>query len=305
VAVADGDPGRPANYGTFIQLRDQSEVDLRSLVEAQVSRPRPDRRPRRLTQIGDLYASFMNEAEVNRLGAEPLKTRLAAIDAVNDTRALATLLGQLAMIGLPGAIGNYVDADAGDPTVTAIYLDQAGTALPDRDYYLKDEARLVDARAKYGQYLERVFTLAGRPNPAEEARAALAVETALAKAQWTQTEDRDAVKTYNKMAVSAIAAEMPGFDWMLWARPQGIERQASWGGAAAVVLQGVRGHGANNATRELESVARGPGHYGQGTLPERGVCRRAVRFLRPHAQRPREAARSLEARRAAGQHVDW
>jgi predicted metalloendopeptidase len=100
--------------------------------------------------------------------------------------------------------------------------------LPDRDYYLLDEARFVDIRTKYVAYLERVFTLTGRPNAAADARAVLALETALAKVQWTNVESRDAVKTYNKYPIAKLIQEMPGFDWRAWAVPQGIEKAPEW-----------------------------------------------------------------------------
>jgi predicted metalloendopeptidase len=77
-------------------------------------------------------------------------------------RGAGRALGRLSVVGLPGPIGGYVEADAGDPTQMALYLFQGGTALPDRDYYLKDDARFSDIRAKYVEYLTKVFTLAGR-----------------------------------------------------------------------------------------------------------------------------------------------
>jgi predicted metalloendopeptidase len=65
--------------------------------------------------------------------------------------------------------------------------------MPDRDYYLQDDAKLVDTRQKYQAYLEKVFGFMGRPNAAADAKAVLAVETAIAKIQWTQVETRDAI----------------------------------------------------------------------------------------------------------------
>jgi predicted metalloendopeptidase len=110
----------------------------------------------------------------------------------------------------------------------ALYLFQGGTALPDRDYYLKDDGKFAEIRAKYVEYLTKVFTLAGRPNAAEDARTVLGLETELAKIQWTQVESRDAVKTYNKYPVQKVIADMPGFDWMAWAAPQGIDKTSEW-----------------------------------------------------------------------------
>jgi len=109
-----------------------------------------------------------------------------------------------------------------------MYLTQGGTALPDRDYYLSADAKFVDIRTKYVEYLTKVFTLAGRPRAADDAKLVMDLETSLAKAQWTQVESRDAVKTYNKYPVTKVIADMPGFDWAAWARAQGIDKASEW-----------------------------------------------------------------------------
>src|SRR5690606_2211503 len=158
----------------------------------------------------------------------PIAARLADIEQVGDTRELAALLGRLSVSGVPGAVSGEVEADVGDPTRHTIYLSQSGTALPDRDYYLLDDARFVDIRAKYLAYLERIFTMAGRTDAAADAKAVLDLETALARAQWTSVENRDAVKTYNPMPLTQIVTRMPGFDWMAWAAPIGIDDAAEW-----------------------------------------------------------------------------
>ena len=214
-------------YGTFIQLDEKAEANLYALIEELAGNK--DKKPGSTAQqVGDFYAGFMDEATLTKLGAEPLKPRLAEVDAIADTRALAEVLGRLSVVGLPGPIGGYIEADAGDPTQMALYLFQGGTALPDRDYYLKDDAKFATIRAKYVEYLTTVFTLAGRPNAAEDAKTVLALETELAKIQWTQVESRDAVKTYNKYPVQKVIAEMPGFDWAAWAKPQGIDKASEW-----------------------------------------------------------------------------
>jgi endothelin-converting enzyme/putative endopeptidase len=101
---------------------------------------------------------------------------------------------------------------------------QGGTLLPDRDYYLADNPALAAIRARYQQYLERIFTLSGRAAPADDARAVLALETELAKIQWTEAENRNIGATYSRFTLRQLATEMPGFDWAAWAKPQGIDR---------------------------------------------------------------------------------
>jgi predicted metalloendopeptidase len=188
-------------YGTFVQLDERAEADLYALIEQLAGDP--GKKPGSTAQqVGDLYASFVNEKRLETLGAQPLAPRLSEIDAIRDARQLAEVIGRLSVTGLPGPVGGFIEADAGDPTRVALYLFQGGTALPDRDYYLKDDPKFADIRAKYVEYLTKIFTLAGRARPAESARAVMELETELARIQWTQVESRDALKTYNKYPVS-------------------------------------------------------------------------------------------------------
>ena len=216
-------PADRAVYGTFVQLSDKAEADLYALIE-ELAGDKNKKPGSTAQQVGDLYMSFTNETKLNEIGAAPLKPRLAKVDAIKNTTELAQLLGEMSMTGLPGAVGGFIEADAGDPTKPILYLGQGGTALPDRDYYLKDDKNFVDTRAKYVDYLEKVFTLAGRAKPADDAKTVLALETELAKIQWTQVESRDAVKTYNKMQLPKLDAEMPGFAWSVWAKAQGLDK---------------------------------------------------------------------------------
>jgi putative endopeptidase len=214
-------------YGAFVELADRSETNVRALVEELGAQPhRTPFTPAQ--QVGDLFTTFMDEAGAERIGAAPVTRRLAEVDAVRTPAELATLLGKLSMAGLPGAVNGYVEGDVGDPTTNILYLGQAGTALPDRDYYLVNDPKYLEIRAKYVEYLEKIFGLAGRPHAAADARAVLALETKLARMQWTKVESRDAVKTYNKMPVGRFVSDMPGFDWLAWARPQGIEHNTHW-----------------------------------------------------------------------------
>ena len=102
-------------------------------------------------------------------------------------------------------------------------MGQSGiTLLPDRDYYLKDDPKLAEARSQYLAYLQTIFTLIKRADPAGDAKAVVALETEVAKAQWPAADLRDPVKRYNKYTLARLAEEMPGFDWSAWATAQGF-----------------------------------------------------------------------------------
>jgi putative endopeptidase len=219
-------PADQATYGTFVELRDRAESDLHALVDGLTTAQKTP--GSNAQKISDLYASFMDEAAADKAGATPIAARLAQIDGVKTTAELAAVIGQLSVVGLPGPFGAGIEPDKGDPTKNALYTDQGGLALPDRDYYLQDNPRFVAVRAKYRDYLEQIFTLLKRPHAADDAAAVLALETALAKDQWTQVEARDAVKTYNRYTVAKLAQEMPGFDWAAWGKPQGFDKASDW-----------------------------------------------------------------------------
>lgn len=213
-------------HGTMVEVSERVEEDLYALIKELAGHPNKKSGPT-AQQVGDFYAAYMNETRVNALGAEPLKPRLAEIDAISNTAQFAEATGRLAVVGVRGPVRSFINADAGDPTRIALYLNQDGTALA-REYYLGDSARFADIRSKYVEYLTSVFTLAGRPEATESAKAVMELETALAKIQWTAVETRDAVKKYNKYPVSKVIEEMPGFDWLAWARPQGFDRATEW-----------------------------------------------------------------------------
>src|SRR6478672_9504466 len=180
-------PADKASYGAFVELADKAELDVRTIVEAAGSAP--NRQPGSVTQqVGNMYASFMNEARAEQLGAGPVKAELQIIDALSSPQMVAAEAGVLAAINAGGPVHAFIEADAKDPMTPILWMSQGGTSLPDRDYYLVDDPRFADVRAKYQQLLEKLFTLTGRPTAAADAAAVLAFETSLAKVQWTRVE---------------------------------------------------------------------------------------------------------------------
>ena len=170
------------------------------------------------------YASLMNQARAHELGLRPVAGLLQRIDAIETPRDLASVAGHLSSIALGGPFLGGVEEDLEKPGTPIVSIGQGGTLLPDRDYYVKDDERFIRIRAQYVDYLSSIFTLAGRPNAATDARAVLALETSIARLQWTPEQTRDPARTAKKFSLAALEREMPGFDWSRWAQPQGIAR---------------------------------------------------------------------------------
>jgi putative endopeptidase len=208
--------------GSFTAIEDATEEQLRSIVDSldQATSSDGDADAKKLA---DLYASFMKEEQIEALGLKPLQAEFAAIDAVRDLNALPSLMAHMNSIGAGAPYGLFVNLDARNSTQYAVSLFQGGLGLPDRDYYLKDDAKLKDARTSYRAHIEKMLSMAGESKAAEHAAAILNLETSLARIQWTRVEDRDPIKTYNKTAITELSALMPGYDWQRYVHSAGID----------------------------------------------------------------------------------
>ncbi len=204
------------------ELLDKSLEQLRGLIEtAAKDTAAPANSEAR--KIGDLYASFMDEKTVEAAGLGAVKGELARIDALHSKSELPALFAHLHRIGVSTPYGVGVSPDIRDTTKVAAGVDQDGLGLPDRDYYIKDDdARLVEIRGRYQKSVEKLLGLAGLSNPAAQAKAVLKLETRMARAQWTRTELRDPVKTYNKVSLNALDGSSPGYHWQVYLSDTGI-----------------------------------------------------------------------------------
>jgi predicted metalloendopeptidase len=218
-------PADKAGYGPAYQLFDETQERLRAIIEdaAQSADASPGSDAQR---IGDLYASFVDETRLDALDLEPLRAELAQIDALKSKAGLPSLIAHLQQIGVGTPFAADVDQDNRNSTAYVLYLSQSGLALPDRDYYLKkDDPKLMRIRAQYTRHVEAVLALAGDKLAAAHARDIVALETKLARAQWTRVENRDPVKTYNKFPIAKLTALGPGYPWLAYLRSAGLETQ--------------------------------------------------------------------------------
>ena len=208
-------PADRNSAGGFDRLYDDTQLELRGIVEKIATQPvrdpaaAPDAK-----RIDDLYATFMDEARIEALGAKPIAADLAKIDALKEKASLGAWIAEYDRLGVDTPFAAQVHQDAKDSTRYVVDLGQGGIGLPDRDYFLKkDDARFADVRAKYLAYMTKMLTLVGEKNAAAQAKAVLALEERIAEAQWSRVENRDPVKTYNVVAIRDLAKLAPHFDW--------------------------------------------------------------------------------------------
>ena len=215
-------PADRSNYGTFSKLEDDALESLRTLTEAAASDA--TRAPGSDAQkLGDLFTAYMDTSRIEARGLEPLAAELGRIDSLQSTRDVFGYFGRAQRFGIASPVNAYVGQDRRQSTRYIAGLSQGGLSMPDREYYLTDDARNVALRAQLQRYIARLFELAGRKDGAAAAERILQLETRIAKLHWTRVENRDPVKTYNKTSVAAAAELAPQFEWRVFLEGLGPE----------------------------------------------------------------------------------
>lgn len=207
-------PPTESRWGTFMMLRYDTDKKLRNiLTELDRAKRLPSGSPEKL--IRDFYRSGMDMKRRNTLGARPLETFRTDIAAIQTRKDLEKVIAQLHRIGIGVLWGVMIDQDAKNSERYVLHLHQDGLGMPDRDYYLKEDAESVRVRNAYRTHVIGLFRLMGKST--KEAAAAcdtlLRIETALAQASMKKEESRDADKTYHKMTLPALKKTAPGIEW--------------------------------------------------------------------------------------------
>src|SRR6267143_1488856 len=227
----------------------------------------------------------MDTDTIDHLGTRSLEAWLRQIDAVEDRGQIAQWVGRAqGAFHAPFALG--IGADYKHPDRYVVTVWQGGLGLPNRDYYLKDDARFASARAAYSAYLQTLLRNIGDPDPTAGAADVFAFERRLAQAQWEPEANRDAEKTYNPAEVGQLPKQSPGFDWDRFLRAAGLERvatvvvgQPSYATAAPLATSRQRGRrragrgGRTGLCGALLSARLLGARAGAGAKPDRRLSR--------------------------------
>jgi endothelin-converting enzyme/putative endopeptidase len=214
-------PADKGSWGPFVQLADDAEIQVRAIIEELAERvvAGDEGLDDDAMRIACLYASFMDEGTVDRLGTQPVQPLLDAVESLRDVRDLAAFLGEFEQVGGSGPFGVYVDVDAKNSDRSLVNLTQGGLGLPDESYY--HDEKFAEVREKYVAYLSRMFALAGRADADAAAATVMAVETRLSRGHWERAETRDVQKTYNLLTLAELHELCPAFDWEAFIRNLG------------------------------------------------------------------------------------
>jgi putative endopeptidase len=212
-------PADRSSYGVDAIMSERSLLQQRELIEAARGSADPDAR-----KVGDLYASFMDEARIEALGVKPLQADLQRIARIRRSSEFTELMAYLGRINVPTPIATGVRPDSKHSTQYAFWMSQNGLGLPDRDYYSSSEPRLVEFRTKYRTHIETMLRLLGDADAGRQADDILALETELAKIQWTRVANRDPQKTYNPQTLEQLQALAPAIAWNKFLTVSGLSQ---------------------------------------------------------------------------------
>jgi endothelin-converting enzyme/putative endopeptidase len=204
-------PADQSAWVSFVELDERNLVTLREILE-KASANDSGRSP--IDQkVGDFYSSCMDEKTVDAKGLDSLKPELDRISTVSDKATLIDAVARVHLAGPNPLFNFYSNSDLHNADQVIAYIDQGGLSLPDRDYYIKDDARMTEMRKHLVEEVTQMFTLAGQSprQAAESAQTVLRIETALAKDSMDRTLRRDPKTRDHKMTREAAVALAPNF----------------------------------------------------------------------------------------------
>lgn len=234
-------PGDHPDWGVWDILEEQSRGQVRDILEVAAQAHAPAGTNQR--KLGDFYGAFIDEAAIERRGAGPLKHQLASISTIGTYAALASVMGEAIRVDDSMPITVFVLADFKRPETNRAYVDQGGLGLPDRDYYLSDDAAMAAARAAYLGYAAKLLRLSGIASTEADAqgraKAVFDLEHRLAEVQWTRVHLRDLPARYVPWTPADYDAKAPGFHWNAYFKAAGLGDQSILIASADTAITGT------------------------------------------------------------------
>jgi putative endopeptidase len=224
---------------SFNEINKKNELELKRLLEAAGQAPSSDSGSHK---IGTYYAACMDEGAADALGAKPIAPLLAKAASVKDKAGVVRVATELHATGIWPIFDVSPQQDPDDASRWIAALDQGGLGLPDRDYYLKDDADTQKLRSFYQGHVERMLALAGLAPAAAKQGAAdvLSIETELAKVSKTRVERRDPKGMYNRSDAAKLAQLAPAFDWAAYFKRVGAAKASAVNVTAPHFFEGVQ-----------------------------------------------------------------
>ncbi len=215
-------PADRARFGSFDKLAEVAEKQLNELVKETAATT--NEKGSIADKTATLFNLGMDSAKISQQGIAPLKSYFDEIEKVSTLDDVEIQISKFHSCGFAPLFGFYGSTDAKNSSMVIAQLTQAGIGMPDRDYYISDDARSQDLRTKYVIYVGKMFRLLGdnEATATKNAETIMNMETRLAKASMTRLEQRDPNKTYNKTTTKGLIEKSPAFNWNRYFISQGV-----------------------------------------------------------------------------------
>ena len=218
-------PGDRVRWGSFDELRQNTDIDALAILKEATANKKLDPNSDQAKAV-NVFVTYMDTVSRNKLGIKPIKPTLDKINAIKNVDDLNKLILELQPEGGIGFYSMYIGADAKNSTKNIVNVTLGSLGLPDRDYYVSDDADSKEKREKYVLHVEKMLQYVGeKPAQAKEsAKKVLALETAMATPRLDRVERRDRRKTYNMMSVADLQKLTPAVNWNNYFTKLGIAK---------------------------------------------------------------------------------
>lgn len=202
-----------ARYSQFEALAENNRKQLRELIEGIASKQYPQGSLEQ--KIGSLYRLAMDSVRRNQEDYAPIQAMLNEIEAISTKAEISYTTARLFSRGIDCFFGLGCEADKKDAEWNLMQIDQGGISMGERNYYLGDDEPTRHIREAYRLYVRHLFGMTGKSaTEAEKSmEAVMNIETRIARASYSATEQRDVEKNYHKMSYRQLLTDFPGIDW--------------------------------------------------------------------------------------------
>ncbi len=228
-------PPDRSSWGTGAELAELTLKRTDELIRAADASAAPGTEARK---IGDYYASYLDAAQIERLGLAPLAPLLKKIAAISDRAALARALGGTLRADVDilnntnlytdNLLGLWVAQDLSDPAHYSPFLLQGGLGMPDRDYYLNPSQKMADIRTQYRAHIVAVLSLAHIAGAGEKAKGIVELERQIAEVHVSRAESEEVLKGNNHWSAAEFPQRAPGLDWPAFLAAAGLAQQSEF-----------------------------------------------------------------------------
>ncbi|TDS65225.1 M13 family metallopeptidase [Myroides indicus] len=217
-------PDDRTRWGSFDELRQNTDHDALAILKQAAANHNLDSKSDQAKAVA-IFETYLDEAKRNELGVEPLKPYLEKIYAIKTPEDVSNLINELAGEGGLGIYSIYVYADAKSSNENAVYLSTGSLGLPDRDYYVLDDADMKEKRKQYVAHVARMLEMSGesKEEASLDAERVLNIETKMAEPRLTRVERRDSRLTYNPMTIAELQKLTPNVNWQNYLDATGLK----------------------------------------------------------------------------------